>query len=96
MLFAEQLPRARKGYFRQNRSWMCLPQLKNDFLYTNFSPSIQYTHPSVYHFRNRMKKALGRHVAEKGTLFLCMCGGWVGVGVGGCGVCGGVWGCVCV
>ena len=37
------------GYFRQNRTWMCLPNLKNlTFSIPIFRP---ITHPLVYHFQ---------------------------------------------
>ena len=51
LLFFEIWHNGPEGYFRQNCTWMCLPDLKN----WAFSIPIfcHITHPSVYHFQKK-------------------------------------------
>ena len=39
------------GFFHQNRTWMCLPDLEN--LTISIPIFCQISHPSVYHFRKK-------------------------------------------
>ena len=54
------------GYFHQNRTWMCLPDLKNlTFSIPNFCT---ISHPSVCHFRKK-----GVQFWPNGVLFTIIC-----------------------
>ena len=45
------LSKARGGYFHQNRTWMCLPDLEN--LTISIPIFCLISHPSIYHFRKK-------------------------------------------
>ena len=63
-LFGSKMPRG--GYFHQNHTWMCLPDLENlTFSIPIFCP---ISHPSVYHFRKKSTQFWSNWV-----LFIMIC-----------------------